>query len=164
MIKTLSPEGFKCQIHLTEKFPDLNPGPMKIADYFTGTIAKTIHNKGITKVILKGHLLEAKYDDFNVQDRKTLDQFYDELYRMVIFREKNPHVVLHAYLFRPKIWDNPFQVKDDGTVINIVRLFVDMCAEYDVWSHIFTRKKELFDFLDKLDQPSQFQKQYGSDL
>ena len=141
---------------LIDAFPDLEIKPLTVGDYFSGSktdmwIDEMAYYEETGKlkdkpdqVWLTGNLVEIKLgDDFGIHTEQ-LKRFRDELYRMACYRQKNPHVQLHA------VWVTQSLPGIDR------RLFHHYCYKYHVWGHIFYHNTELIGFLKELDQPSQY--------
>jgi len=156
-----------------EKIPNLIHEKLEVGDYLSASKIKYlnyfIYNENqfislpdsIRKKVkrgIKGHCVENKFDDFDIQSTDTVDQFHVELSQMCEWGKENPHVVLHAAWVKKGLWKNPYRTKLDGTVINVIEAFTSMCAEYDVWPHFYETGEDLLKFYKKLDQEKAYQK------
>lgn len=151
-MRTLSPEGYKVQAIVAPAFPDAVITKMEVGDWFEGeNIELTPKNDpndfpNWGSIMLKGNLVEIKIgDDFSIHPEQ-LERFQDECYRMACYRQKNPHVQLHA------VWliYNRVAFGDD------MRQFLHYCFKYHIWGHIFVYNGQLIKFLKRLPRDSEY--------
>jgi len=116
---------------------------LESGDYLSAT--KTWMDNQITgETSLKGNLVELKIGkDFGIHT-EPLERFQDELYRMRLWQQKNPHVDLHA------VW-----LADNDIRMNMM-VFHNMCHQYHVWGHIYFSEGKVIEFLKGLDQPKAY--------
>lgn len=156
-VRLLDTHEQKSPRFLIDAFPDIEITVLEVGDYFSG---KQHYPSGMTgaKSYLEGNLVEIKIGKDGEKHTETLERMQEEFYRMACYRQKNPHVCLHA------VWLPDY--KDEG----MEDLFNHLCFQYHIWGHIIRRlplmasearqieiqQNDLIHFLKALDQPSQY--------
>jgi len=137
---------------LMDAFPDITTTVLESGDYFSGE-QKLLDYKNSNLPFsdwgdwLVGNLVEIKIGkDFGIHTEQ-LERFQDELYRMSCYRQKNPHVQLHA------VWMVMNKFLSD---LPAYEIFVNLCSKYHVWPHFVEAPHNLIKFLKDLDQPSSY--------
>lgn len=129
--------------------------PLAVGDYFSGTkeqefLEPTNMKEAFNpryRVLLKGNLVEIKIGkDFGIHTEQ-LERFQDELYRMSVYRQKNPHVQLHA------VW---VDINIGRCDLKTIKHFYSLCQKYHVWGHLEYDEKGLIRLLKEMDQPSMY--------
>jgi hypothetical protein len=144
MIRLLDTREQKSPRFLMEAFPDLTTTVLEVGDYFAGGFTDWCTDGVIEKRTYSGNLVEIKIGkDFGIHT-EPLERFQDELYRMACYRQKNPHVKLHA-IWMTKAHD-----------MRGFKLFHHYCHAYHVWGHILYDEHDVIETLKDLDQPSSY--------
>ena len=138
---------------LFDEFSDLVSTTLEVGDYFSGNMEQdedweTLTLDGLIPcMVLKGNLVEFKFgSDFGIHT-EPLERFQDELYRMACYRQKNPHVMLHA------VW---IDVNIGRKSIKEIKQWYHYCQKYHVWGHLVYGEEDFIELLKKLDQPKSY--------
>ena len=115
MIRLLDTREQKSPRFLMDAFPDLQITVMESGDYFSGKMEVPFNSPEPFNQLLTGNLVEIKIgSDFGIHT-EPLERFQDELYRMSCYRQKNPHVQLHA-VWMPSNISNNSEDRSNGAI------------------------------------------------